>query len=161
MRIEIVKDQVKLIPNGDVPCQMIFCLKEWNRKKVNSHRWLFQAFADILSPNICILLDAGTVPVRHAFYSLWDTLRRDPTCGCAVGEYKTKSKSSLLDPLVAMQHFEYKIKNLLDRPLESLFGHRFDMLGAVSAYRYAALSSDRHGNGPLQRYFLTDVRVFF
>lgn len=107
------------------------------------------------------MLDAGTVPVKHAFYYLWDTLRRDPACGCAIGEYKTRSRSSLLNPLVAMQHFEYKMKSILDRPLESLFGHRFDMSGALSAYRYTALLNDRQGNGPLQRYFLQEVSGFF
>src|SRR5438477_5626065 len=46
--------------NDEPPCQIIFCLKEKNQKKLNSHRWFFQAFGPILQPNICILLDAGT-----------------------------------------------------------------------------------------------------
>jgi chitin synthase len=29
---------------GIVPCQVIFCLKEHNQKKLNSHRWFFNAF---------------------------------------------------------------------------------------------------------------------
>lgn len=58
-----------------------------------------------------------------------------------------------------MQHFEYKMKNMLDRPLASLFGQHFEESGALSAYRYVALLSDRQGNGPLQRYFLTDVSI--
>ena len=28
---------------GIVPVQIIFCLKEKNQKKINSHRWLFNA----------------------------------------------------------------------------------------------------------------------
>lgn len=100
------------------------------------------------------------MPVQHAFYNLWDTLRRNPTCGCAIGEYRTESRSSLLNPLVAMQHFEFKMKNLLDRPVESLFGHRFDIAGALSAYRYEALLNDRWGKGPLQEYLRADVSMF-
>ncbi|KNB02387.1 chitin synthase [Fusarium oxysporum f. sp. lycopersici 4287] len=32
------------------PVQMIFCLKQKNTKKINSHRWLFNAFGRILNP---------------------------------------------------------------------------------------------------------------
>ena len=30
---------------------------------------------------------------------------------------------NLLNPLVAAQNFEYKMSNILDKPLESLFGY--------------------------------------
>jgi chitin synthase len=28
--------------SGSVPIQLIFCLKEKNQKKINSHRWFFK-----------------------------------------------------------------------------------------------------------------------
>jgi chitin synthase len=33
---------------GIVPTQILFCLKEKNQKKINSHRWFFNAFAPML-----------------------------------------------------------------------------------------------------------------
>ena len=33
---------------GIVPTQIIFCMKERNQKKINSHRWFFNAFAPLL-----------------------------------------------------------------------------------------------------------------
>lgn len=33
---------------GIVPTQIIFCLKEKNQKKINSHRWFFNAFGSLL-----------------------------------------------------------------------------------------------------------------
>lgn len=33
---------------GVVPTQIIFCLKEKNAKKINSHRWFFNAFGRLL-----------------------------------------------------------------------------------------------------------------
>ncbi|CAG8772523.1 7073_t:CDS:1, partial [Dentiscutata heterogama] len=45
-----------------VPVQVLFCLKEKNAKKINSHRWFFNAFGPILEPNICVLIDVGTEP---------------------------------------------------------------------------------------------------
>ena len=39
---------------GIVPTQIIFCMKEKNQKKINSHRWFFNAFASLLqvSPGV-------------------------------------------------------------------------------------------------------------
>ena len=33
------------------PVQILFCLKEQNKKKLNSHRWFFNAFGPLLQPN--------------------------------------------------------------------------------------------------------------
>ena len=33
---------------GIVPTQIIFCMKEKNQKKINSHRWFFNAFSSML-----------------------------------------------------------------------------------------------------------------
>ena len=53
------------------PVQIMFCLKNKNTKKLNSHRWSFNAFAACLNPNICILLDVGTKPSKTSIYHLW------------------------------------------------------------------------------------------
>lgn len=51
-----------------VPVQIIFVLKQANAKKINSHRWLFNAIGRQLNPDICVLLDAGTKPGHKAVY---------------------------------------------------------------------------------------------
>lgn len=40
--------QFKYPDKGIVPTQIIFCMKEKNQKKINSHRWFFNAFAPML-----------------------------------------------------------------------------------------------------------------
>jgi len=141
---------------GIVPCQLIFCLKEKNQKKLNSHRWFFNAFGKALNPNVCILLDVGTRPGHDSLYHLWKAFDRDSSVAGAAGEIraaKGKAWLQLLNPLVASQNFEYKMSNILDKPLESTFGYITVLPGALSAYRYHALQNDSTGHGPLSQYF--------
>ncbi|KAL0577036.1 hypothetical protein V5O48_004970, partial [Marasmius crinis-equi] len=145
---------------GIVPTQIIFCLKEKNQKKINSHRWAFNAFARQLQPNVCILLDVGTRPSQKSLYKLWKVFDTHSNVAGACGEistYKGKNWSLLLNPLVAAQNFEYKISCILDKPTESLFGYISVLPGAFSAYRYIALQNDEKGVGPLASYFKGEV----
>ncbi|EXF74330.1 chitin synthase [Colletotrichum fioriniae PJ7] len=141
---------------GIVPCQLIFCLKEKNQRKLNSHRWFFNAFGKALNPNVCILLDVGTRPGGTSLYHLWKAFDNDSNVAGACGEIKAmkgKFGVNLLNPLVASQNFEYKMSNILDKPLESIFGYITVLPGALSAYRYHALQNDETGHGPLSQYF--------
>jgi chitin synthase len=153
--MQIKNDVVQLIPKKQ-PVQMLFCLKEKNQKKINSHRWFFQAFGRVLDPNICVLIDAGTRPGGNSIYHLWKAFDLEPSCAGACGEIKAMLGTGgrhLLNPLVATQNFEYKMSNILDKPLESAFGFISVLPGAFSAYRYVALQNDKNGHGPLESYF--------
>ncbi|OTB01188.1 glycosyltransferase family 2 protein [Hypoxylon sp. CI-4A] len=153
--MQIKNDVVQLIPKKQ-PVQMLFCLKEKNQKKINSHRWFFQAFGHVLNPNICVLIDAGTKPGSNSIYHLWKAFDLEPMCAGACGEIKAmlgRGGKELINPLVATQNFEYKMSNILDKPLESAFGFISVLPGAFSAYRYVALQNDKNGLGPLEKYF--------
>lgn len=141
-------------PSTLPPVQMMFCLKQKNSKKINSHRWLFNAFGRILNPEVCILLDAGTKPGTKSLLYLWEAFYNDKDLGGCCGEIHAmlgKGWRNLINPLVAAQNFEYKISNILDKPLESSFGYVSVLPGAFSAYRFRAIMGR-----PLEQYFHGD-----
>jgi len=80
--IRPVDDSPQTLP----PVQFIFCVKQKNSKKINSHRWLFNAFGRILNPEVCILLDAGTKPSPKSLLALWEGFYNDKDLGGACGE---------------------------------------------------------------------------
>lgn len=56
---------------GIVPTQIIFCMKEKNQKKINSHRWFFNAFAHMLQVSYLDMPDSGrnTDPLHSLTYA--------------------------------------------------------------------------------------------
>lgn len=153
--ISKVDDTVKLTTTKIVPVQLVFCLKENNAKKINSHRWAFQALGQVLQPEQVVLLDAGTQPLGRSLYHLWQEFDKDAQVAGACGEIKAllKAKQIITNPLVYAQNFEYKMLNILDKPTELIFGFISVLPGAFSAYRYVALQNDINGRGPLEKYF--------
>ncbi|CAG8524650.1 9001_t:CDS:2 [Gigaspora margarita] len=123
---QLMVDSDFKIHKNILPVQIMLCLKEKNAKKLNSHRWSFNAFAALLKPNI--------------------SFDSNHNVGSACGEIKVdlgRKCRNLLNPLVASLNFEYKMSNILDKPSESVFGYISVLPGAFSAPLEAYFKEDR------------------
>ncbi|KAG8679400.1 Chitin synthase, class 2, partial [Ceratobasidium sp. 395] len=47
----VIVSETGEVAQGSTPVQILFCLKEQNKKKLNSHRWFFNAFGPLIKPN--------------------------------------------------------------------------------------------------------------
>ncbi|KAF0480855.1 glycosyltransferase family 2 protein [Gigaspora margarita] len=127
----------KTIDDGIVPIQILFCLKENNKGKDNSHKWFFNAFCPILNPKICVFIKAGTKPGERSIYNLWKTFLNPQIAGTCGRLISMKDKT--INPISCTQMFEHEISNILDKPFESIFGYITYLPEEFSAYRYCAL----------------------
>jgi chitin synthase len=95
------------------------------------------------------------MPGPTSIYHLWKAFDINSNVGGARGEIvalKDKYGVNLLNTLVTAQNFEYKMSNILDKPLESIFGYITVLPGV---YRYIAIQNEKSGEaGPLYKYFL-------
>ena len=124
-------------------CQTILCLKERNQKKINSHHWFLSAFCEVLQPKVCILVDAVLKFSNNSIYELWRPINTNYNIAASIGSTSVMTNHGkwTINPLVGFQVFEYHMTNSLERPLESIFGHRFGInKGGFCAYRFSALS---------------------
>ncbi|EGZ27195.1 hypothetical protein PHYSODRAFT_470234 [Phytophthora sojae] len=133
------------------PIQLIYALKENNAGKLNSHLWFFNAFSEQLLPTYTVLVDVGTIPGPTSIFKLIRSMDRNPQIGGVAGEIAV-DHPNYFNPVIAAQHFEYKISNIMDKSLESVLGFISVLPGAFSAYRYEAIRAEK-GVGPLPEYF--------
>ena len=64
----------------------MFCVKQRNDGKINSHKWFFQGICKFLKPKFCFLLDIGTRPDHYAVQKLYQYMIRNKQAGGVCGE---------------------------------------------------------------------------
>ena len=64
----------------------VFCIKQKNDGKINSHKWFFQAIRKYLKPQFTCMLDIGTRPDDYAIQKMYNYMVANPRAGGVSGE---------------------------------------------------------------------------
>ena len=64
----------------------MFCIKQRNDGKINSHKWFFQAVCKYIKPQYTLMLDIGTKPDDYALQKLYSFMLHPPQAGGVCGE---------------------------------------------------------------------------
>ena len=135
----------------------MFCIKQRNDGKINSHKWFFQAVCKYLKPQYTLMLDIGTRPDNYALQKLYNFMLQHPQAGGVCGEIEVDiSKDASVSSYIvqAAQFYEYKLGHTPDKACESFFGFTSVLPGAYCMFRWKAIKGS-----PLDMFFKNVTRL--
>ena len=126
---------------AEKPINLLFCIKQKNDGKINSHKWFFQGICDYLQPDYTLLLDIGTRPDHNSVLKLVNYFEANPQVGGLCGEIEAECvPGTFFESFIqAAQYYEYKSAYSPEKPCESLFGWTTALPGAYSMLRLKAV----------------------
>jgi cellulose synthase/poly-beta-1,6-N-acetylglucosamine synthase-like glycosyltransferase len=128
----------------------LFCVKEENGGRMNSHLWMFHGICPVMNPEYVLLLDCGTKMGSRAMLMLYHHLESNASVGGVCGQIII-NEVPCMSMTVSSQHFELKADCCLTKPMESIFGCISEMPYAFCAWRFEALEGI-----PLNKYFFLE-----
>jgi chitin synthase len=137
----------KKFDNCSTEMKIIFCVKHFNKRKLNTHLWFFGGFCKMFKPKYVILLDVGTRPLPNSLFYMYEAMESDPNLAGCCGEIKPMTHE-FWNLAVSAQVAEYKFAHIMDKALESVIGFISVLPGAFSTYRWEALWKGNNSQDP-------------
>ena len=78
---------------NEVPLQTILCVKQFNKRKLNTHLWFFGGFCEMINPTFVMLLDVGTKPLEGSLFYLYEAMDCYPNIAGCCGEIRPLAPS--------------------------------------------------------------------
>ena len=133
--------QVNFTDNPACTLNFIFCVKQKNKRKLNTHLWFFGGFCEYIQPKFVMLIDVGTMPLENSLFYLYEAMATQRDLAGCCGEIRPMDPN-IWKLVVPAQVVEYKFSHIFDKALESVLGYITVLPGAFSAYRWEALQGD-------------------
>jgi cellulose synthase/poly-beta-1,6-N-acetylglucosamine synthase-like glycosyltransferase len=131
---------IKFDEDSEDYLRVYFCVKQYNKRKLNSHLWFFGGLCQMVQPRYCMLIDVGTEPEPESLWLLYRAMEKDQQVAGVCGEIIPRNDNeSIFNILSHAQKVEYKFSHIMDKALESVLGYISVLPGAFSCYRLEAL----------------------
>ena len=132
---------VNFTDNPKLMLNLIFCVKQKNKRKLNTHLRFFGGFCEYIQPNYVMLIDVGTMPLPNSLFYLYEAMVTQKDLAGCCGEI-CPMDPNIWKLVVPAQVVEYKFSHIFDKALESVLGYITVLPGAFSAYRWEALQGE-------------------
>ncbi|CAG9324057.1 unnamed protein product [Blepharisma stoltei] len=83
--------KIRVNNKNELDLQLIFCIKQKNKRKLNTHLWFFGGFCQMIQPKYVMLLDVGTKPLDNSLYYLYKAMENDVRVAGCCGEIEPMS----------------------------------------------------------------------
>ena len=153
----------KIFCNLSMPIH--FVIKHRNQGKIESHKWFFKGFCEMMNPTYAQILDCGSICCWNSLSYIIKYLDNHKKVGAWAGEIEVlipekhpeTNKEFSLSELVLLrwQYVEYKIANYFDKQMESFFRFVPVLPGTFSTFRWKCIKRN-----PLTE-FLKDAKDEF
>ena len=133
-----------------LPMPIHFVIKHRNQGKIESHKWFFKGFCEMMNPTYAQILDWGSICYWNSLSYIVNYLDNHKRVGAWCGEIEvlipekhpeTNQEFSVSESiLLKAQYVEYKVANIFDKQMESFFGFVSVLPGAFSTFRWNCIN---------------------
>ena len=140
----------KIFCNLSMPIH--FVIKHRNQGKIESHKWFFKGFCEMMNPTYAQILDCGSICCWNSLSYIIKYLDNHKKVGAWAGEIEvlipekhpeTNKEFTISESiLLRAQYVEYKVVNIFDKQMESFFGFVSVLPGAFSTFRWESIKGN-------------------
>ncbi|CAI2380186.1 unnamed protein product [Moneuplotes crassus] len=131
------------------PLPIHFVVKHQNQGKLESYKWFYRGFCQMMNPKYVQLIECGAIPLWNSISRIIMHMEAFPDVGGACGEVEVKLIEKKSDEvqqisfvessMLRSQYVEYKVSHYMDKATESLFGFVTSLPSLFSTFRWECI----------------------